>query len=442
MVYNHITELIGNTPLLKIDPSIHGLKNIDLYAKLEMFNPFGSLKDRIAWGLIKDDIDNIVNNNLTIIESSSGNTAKALQVLASIFGANFKTVTNRIKVPEVKGILKFLGADIFELPGLSECHDPTDPNDPLVHINNMLTTNGDDYFYTTQYTNEKNPKSHYDSTGVEIYNDIGNVDYIFGGLGTTGSTQGTAMYLQEKNPNLIKVGIISSKGDTIPGIRNVDEMYEVGIYNKDFYNDSVVVDSMEAIESTLILNRKLGLLAGPTSGATFNGTLKYLKKVDSSLITRKKAVFMVCDRLEWYISYMQKRRPDIFNLESKQESIRTLTENELNSTKTISLEDAPNWIEKNTPLIIDLRGSLAFKTNHIKNSINILDSYFEEIVDSGIPFSNEQIVLLVCPVGENSKKFGALLNKKGFQNVYSLENGVVGWRDCGYPLERSNIKKL
>ena len=70
MVYQHITELIGNTPLLKIDPAVHGLKHIDLYAKLELFNPFGSLKDRVAWAMIQDDLPRIKQNNMTILELS------------------------------------------------------------------------------------------------------------------------------------------------------------------------------------------------------------------------------------------------------------------------------------------------------------------------------------------------------------------------------------
>jgi cysteine synthase/rhodanese-related sulfurtransferase len=440
MLYTHISQLIGNTPILKLPQELHGLENIELYAKLELFNPFGSLKDRIAWDLIKSDIQDLQAKKKTVIESSSGNTAKGLQVLTSVLGIDFEIVTNRIKIPEVKAILQILGTKIEELPGLSECPDPTDPNDPIMIIHNKIAQNSTQYFHTSQYTNPKNPQAHYETTGKEIQDDIGNVDFIIGSLGTTGSTKGTATYLQEHNPNLRKIGVIAAKGDSIPGIRNIDEMYEVGIFEKDFYDKIMVVDSIRAIDGTLTLIQKAGILGGPTSGATFLGALDYLKTVDASCTEKKKAVFIVCDRLEWYISYFQKRRPDIFQLQSKKDSIKTLTSEEIENAPAIRLEDAQNWIFDTHPLIIDLRGGIAFKTNHIQGSINILGSQFEELIESGVPFSNEQNVLLVCPIGENSKKCAALLKKKGFHSVWSLEEGVVGWRDRGYPFERSNFK--
>lgn len=441
MIYNHISELIGNTPMLKIDPSITGLKNIDLYVKLELFNPFGSVKDRVAWGIIKDDIEEIKRKGKTLIESSSGNTAKGIQALASVYGVNLKVITNRIKIPEVKAILQLQGVEIEELPGQSECPDPTDPDDALAQIDSAIANNPDKYFHTSQYTNPKNPKAHYDTTGKEIYNDLGKVDYIIGTLGTTGSTKGTASFLQEMNPDIIKVGIVSSKGDTIPGIRNIDEMFEVGIFQKDFYNEILEVNSMVALEWSLILIRKIGVLAGPTSGACFKGALDYLSSVDDGLTERKKAVFIACDRMEWYISYYQKRKPELFDIKSKKISLRTLTETDLDEAKMITINEVGDWIKEVKPLIIDLRGSAAFRTSHIENSINIQDAYFEDMISFDIPFSNNQTVLLVCPVGESSKKFAALLNKKGFTNVYSLQGGIVNWRDNGMTLERSSLRK-
>lgn len=441
MIYNHITEMIGNTPMLKVDTSVTGLKNIDLYVKLELFNPFGSVKDRVAWGLIKDDIEAIIEKEQTIIESSSGNTAKGIQALAAVFGTNLKVITNRIKVPEVKAILQLMGVEIEELPGQSECPDPTDPDDALAQIEKAIADNPNKYFHTAQYTNPKNPQAHYDTTGIEIHNDLGKVDYIIGTLGTTGSTKGTATYLQDMNPDIVKVGVVSTKGDTIPGIRTIDEMFEVGIFEKDFYNQIMAVDSMSALEWSITMMRKLGVLAGPTSGACFKGAIDYLSSVDNELTERRKAVFIACDRMEWYLSYYQKRKPEMFQLKTNKVSLRTLTEEDLKAIKMIHINNVEDWIQEKKPLIIDLRGSAAFKTRHIANSINIQDAYFEEITAFNIPFSNNQTVLLVCPVGDNSQKFAALLNKMGFEDVYSLEGGIVSWRDNGLPLEKTSKRK-
>ena len=436
MLYKSVTELIGNTPLIEISKEITKLKNINVYAKCELYNPFGSLKDRAGYAMLKDEIQKLKEDKMTVIESSSGNTAKALQIICSMNGIPFKTVTNRIKIPETKEILKVAGAEIEELPGLSECPDPTDPNDPVAYIERIVSENPNKYYHTNQYTNLKNPKAHYEHTGKEIYDDLGKVDYFFGTLGTTGSSRGTIEYLLEKNKNLKKIGIIAEKGDTIPGIRNKDEMYEVGIFNKSLYDEIVSVNSDEAVEEMLVLNRKCGILGGPTSGAAFKGTLKYLREIDDKLKEPANAVFIACDRMEWYMSYIKKRRPEIFDSEIKRETIRTLTEEDMKYAKTININNAEEWIEKNNPIIIDLRGNLAYKNGHIANAINITDIFFEDLVDNGTPFSKENSVLLVCSIGDKSKKFSSLLNKKGM-NVYSLENGMIAWRENSFPLKRS-----
>lgn len=436
MLYKSVTELIGNTPLIEISKEITKLKNINVYAKCELYNPFGSLKDRAGYAMLKDEIQKLKENNMTVIESSSGNTAKAIQIICSMNGIPFKTVTNRIKIPETKEVLKVAGAEIEELPGLSECPDPTDPNDPVAYIERIVSENPNKYYHTNQYTNLKNPKVHYEHTGKEIYDDLGKVDYFFGTLGTTGSSRGTIEYLLEKNKNLKKIGIIAEKGDTIPGIRNKDEMYEVGIFNKSLYDEIVLVNSDEAIEEMLVLNRKCGILGGPTSGAAFKGTLKYLREIDDKLKEPANAVFIACDRMEWYMSYIKKRRPEIFDSEIKRETIRTLTEEDMKYAKTIDVNNAEEWIEKNNPIIIDLRGNLAYKNGHIANAINITDIFFEDLVDNGTPFSKENTVLLVCSIGDKSKKFSSLLNKKGM-NIYSLENGMTAWRENSLPVKRS-----
>ena len=195
MIIDSITEAIGRTPILRIDGQIHGLKNIDLYAKLEYLNPFGSLKDRTAYGLLQDEIDYIKEHGLTVIETSSGNTAKALQSICNINGIRFRTITNRIRVSESRSIIKYLGADILEVS--------KDVN-TIERIEEIIAADHGKYFHTAQYSNNNNVKAHYE-TGREIYEDAGSIDYLFSVLGTSGSSRGITMYLKEKNPDLVSV---------------------------------------------------------------------------------------------------------------------------------------------------------------------------------------------------------------------------------------------
>ena len=437
MLYKSIKELIGNTPLLEIDKEVTGLKNVDLYVKCELFNPFGSVKDRTAFGLLENEIKAVKEKNKTVIEASSGNTAKALQILCSMEGIKFKTVTNRIRVPETRDILKILGAPIEELPGLAECPDPSDPNDPVSYIERMVK-NDDSYLHTSQYTNIKNPNIHH-QTGKEIYDDIGNIDYFFGTLGTTGSSRGVVEFFKERNEPLKKIGVIAKKGEQIPGIRNKDEMHEVGIFDSSLYDEVIEVSSLNAIDGMITLNRRVGLLAGPTSGGAYYATVDYLKKIDKTLSKSIKVVFIACDRVEPYISYIKKRRPDMFDESIKVDSIRNLKEEDMHYAKNIDSLMVKEFIEDKNSIIIDLRGNLAFKNNHISNSMNITDIFFDDLVDNGLPFCKNNRVLLVCAIGDKSLKYSAFLNKKGL-DVYSLTGGVTKYKEDGCELI-SNLKR-
>lgn len=431
MLANTITDLIGNTPLLKLSPETHGLQNIELYAKLELFNPWGSVKDRTAWGMMEPHLDELESKQ--IIESSSGNTAKALQMIASIYGSNLKTITNRIKVPEAKEVLKLLGTQIQELPGQSDCYDPNDPNDPTVYIQKEIAQNVDTYIYSDQYLNDRNRQIHFDQTGEEINKDLGLVDYFIGGLGTTGSTLGTAQKLKEYNSELKAIGVVAEKDDYIPGIRTHEETMEVGLFIPEFYEQIVAVNSLDGLESMMRMIKNDGLLAGPTTGASLHGAIEYLKTIDQSLDRPHKAVFIACDRVEWYVSYIRDRKPNWFGTQVESSSWK----DDLSTVSSydISSENIADWIQENQPLIVDLRQPISFKTAHIPDSINLPFDHLDSMLNTTNPFCTKQKILLVCPLGEKSALVANYLQSKHTE-AYSLQDGITAWRDQFLPLER------
>ncbi len=434
MIVEKITDLIGNTPLIKIPEEVHGLKNIDLYGKMEMLNPFGSVKDRVAWGIVKDDLEDIKKNKKTIFENSSGNTAKALQAIAAMNGVNTKLITYLAKVDQVKDVVRMMGAEIEEVLGGSECFDPNDPNDPQFLIERAVKENPGEAYFPSQFTNEKNPQIHYETTGKEIVDDLGAVDYFFGGLGTSGSTLGAAKRIRDDaNKDLVAVGICAAKNDFIPGIRSLDQMWESGLFTKDHYNDFVYVDSGDSCDAMMELVKKCGILCGPTSGASYLGTLKYLREIDPTLTERKKAVFIVCDRMEWYTEYVRERRPEYFNQKPKPDSIKAF-KSLVNDNYAIQAEEAEKWIAEKAPLIIDVRGNLSYKMMALPNSINIPLELLDQMVDGSYPFPKEQTILLVCQVGEKTHHYASYLQSRGYQ-AYSLGGGVLSWRSLDKPLK-------
>ncbi len=419
MRYDSITEAIGNTPLVRLDPAVHGLRNIDLYAKLEMLNPFGSVKDRAAWNMVRPGLAAAAERGAQIVELSSGNTAKALAVLAGMHGLTFRSVTNRMRIPEVKELLLLLGAEIEELPGQSECLDPTDTDDPLTRFHRALTEDGSRYLHTDQYFNPRNTEAHLAGTGPEIVKDLDGraPDWFIACVGTAGSSTGVARVLREHDPDVRVVGLVAQASDFIPGIRTLEEVHHVGLFEPDTYDTIESVSADEAIDGT------------------YHGAVRHLRAADDELTTRSEcqsAVFIVCDRVESYLSYIRRRRPELVGRPPQRNSVATVTEAETRSATDIDVAHAQRWIERERPLVIDLRGPHAYATLHIDGSVNIVD----ELVRGGLPFSRRRPVLLACPVGEKSARYAALLTRMGHPDVRSLAGGIVAWRDAGAPLVR------
>ena len=438
MRYDAITDAIGNTPLVRIDPEVHNLRHIDLYAKMELLNPFGSLKDRAAWNMLRPLLAAAPDHGGTVVELSSGNTAKALAVLAGMHGLAFKSVTNRMKVSEIKDLLLLLGADIEELPGQAECLDPADTDDPLTRMHQSLAAGGNGYLHTDQYFNDLNVDAHLQGTGPEIVKDLDGraPDYFIACVGTAGSSTGVATALRQYNPDVRVVGLVAHKSDFIPGIRTIDEVHQVGLFDPDTYDTIETITADEAIDGLLTLVRRCGTLAGPTGGGAYQGAVRHLRTVDAELTERRTAVFIVCDRVESYMSYLRERRPELFGRPARRNSTATLTDAEVAEAPTVDVAAAERWAAERQGLIVDLRSPYAYQALHIEGSINIVDELFAELLHGGLPFGRSRPVLLVCPVGEKSARYAALLTRMGHREVTSLDGGIIAWRDAGAPLVR------
>lgn len=429
MIVDKMTDLIGNTPMMRIPDHVTGLKNISLYAKLEMMNPFGSIKDRTVWGLVKDDLETIAENGMTIYENSSGNTAKSLAAIASARGIKFKLVSSLKKVREQKEILQILGADIEEIVNASNCFDPSDPNDPQYLIEKKVRDNPGKAYFPSQFTNEKNPQFHEETTAREILDDLGMVDYFFCGLGTTGSSLGITNKLRCGNPDFKAVGITAQSGHFIPGIRNMEQMMESTMFRKDYYDRIYPLTEHDGLAGMLTLARDCAILCGPSTGANFTAAIRHLKSIDDNLTQKKNAVFIVSDRLEWYISYIQERMPELFGHKELESPLHKFDSTAIDIVPAINATEVENWQAQNPgALIVDTRAPQSFDLFHIPRSINMPEDIFEKWITSDNPLSQDMPLLLVCAIGERSRHFAAYLSQRGYK-AYNLEGGIMGWVD-------------
>lgn len=278
--YNDIRELIGKadepTPLLRIRRTLAS-DSLKLFLKLEWFNPFGSIKDRTAYYLLKGMEERGELDGKRLVEPTSGNTGLALAALATLMGKHL-TVTVPDAVPEEKKVLmRMLGAEVWPTPDdLCPVDHPKDGAIALAHSIANSAGDGPGYAMPNQYENADNVRAHYETTGPEIWNQTeGQVRYLFVGYGTCGTITGTGKYLKEQNPQVEVIAIEPQKGHRLPGLKNLQESKTPGILDPGVIDHVIRVDDEPAYDMTKQLFRKEGLIVGPSTGAIVHAAAEF-----------------------------------------------------------------------------------------------------------------------------------------------------------------------
>lgn len=282
-VYENIEDLISNrenpTPLVKLNERINPNAEFPIYVKLERYNPFGSIKDRIAYSMLKDIT---FKEGQCILEPSSGNTGIALAALANARGIPIE-IAVPTRIPEEKKILlKILGVE--ELWEADDNLCPKFPNEGARGVvNGILTSKGGERYYNPdQYENYLNVQAHYKTTGPEIWEQTnGEIDYFFAATGTGGTITGVGKFLKEKNPAVKIFGIEPS--DTlhnIPGMKKISDLDPnliPKIFDISLIDEIFEVSDVTAYKTGIELARKNGILVGPSTGAILAAALEYAK---------------------------------------------------------------------------------------------------------------------------------------------------------------------
>ncbi len=282
-MFNKITDLIGNTPLIKINNIIENEK-LDIFGKLESFNPGGSIKDRIALNMITQaEKRKELDKSKTIIEASSGNTAIGLALVSKIKEYNFTAVMSKAVSKERIKILRSYDADII----LTSENEKTDG--AIKKVIQLVNKHPEKYFTPDQFTNRDNYLTHYKSTGPEIWNQMnGSIDYFFAGIGTSGTIRGISKYLKEKNRSIKIVGVLPERNHRIQGLKNMSESITPKIYDESFIDDFIYVNTEKSYEYARKLSLEEGILGGMSSGATIYGIKKYINRkngIEGNIVT-------------------------------------------------------------------------------------------------------------------------------------------------------------
>ncbi|WP_196601508.1 cysteine synthase A [Pectinatus frisingensis] len=301
-IYDSITQLIGNTPILRATNYIkkHALK-ADILGKLEYFNPAGSTKDRIAKSMIEDaEQRGILKKNSVIIEPTSGNTGIGLAAIAASRGYKIIITMPETMSVERRNLLKAYGAKIVLTDGKAGMKGAIAKAEELA----KETPNS---FIPSQFTNPANPKAHYLTTGPEIWADTkGKVDIFIAGVGTGGTLSGTGKYLKEKNPDIKIYAVepetspVLSEGKAGPHkIQGIGAGFIPETLDTKIYDAVITISNEDAFKYGRDFSQSEGVLVGISSGAAFAAAVKLAQKQENF---GKTIVAILPDTGERYLS--------------------------------------------------------------------------------------------------------------------------------------------
>jgi cysteine synthase len=274
-VRDSILDAIGNTPVVELR-RLNPHPDVRLLAKLEGFNPSGSVKDRVAKYLIDEYESRAGDKDYILLEPTSGNTGIALAMAARVRGYRVVTVMPSNVTPERRKLLEILGAEIIDSP-------PELGTNGAIEVARELDREPR-YWVLNQYANQANPRAHYETTGPEILRDVPDIDAFVAGLGTGGTLTGVGRRLKEERPDVKIIAAEPLPGDLVQGLRSLDEGFVPPIFDPAVLDRKYLVPSAEALTMMRRLASEEGIFAGVSSGAIVSAALRYAEEVGSGSI--------------------------------------------------------------------------------------------------------------------------------------------------------------
>ena len=294
MINNNVLDMIGNTPMIKLN----NIGNSNLYVKLEKYNPAGSIKDRAVYYMVENlEKNGILKKGDVLVEATSGNTGIALSMIGSLKGYKVIIVMPETMSIERRTLMKAYGAKFILTDGSLGMKGS-------IEMMNKLLSENTNYISLKQFENEYNPLAHYETTGVEIYNQVKDIDIFVCGVGTGGTISGVGKYLKEQNLN-IRVVAVEPEGSPVISknkkgshkIQGIGAGFIPKNYNENVVDEVMTITDEESYEGVRIMAQKEGILVGISSGANIYAALKLCE-----MYPDKKIVTVAPDGIDKYMS--------------------------------------------------------------------------------------------------------------------------------------------
>jgi cysteine synthase/rhodanese-related sulfurtransferase len=436
-VYEHILEMLSGednpTPMVRLRKTVP-YRRTRVYAKMEWYNPFGAVKDRVAANMIRDAEERgIIGAHQKLVEPTSGNTGLGLAMMANARGYSLATPLSKAIPAEKRTLLRFLGADVEELDD-TLCPAPGAPEGAIARA--MQTAKQPGFHMLNQYENEANVEAHIRTTGPEIWRQTeGRVTHFVAALGTCGTITGNGRFLKGENPDVKVIGVHPEEGHDIPGVRSLRQLKQTKLYHPDEYDGLVEVSNREAFDMAMRLNREECIIAGPSSGLALCGALKVIADEPDALV-----VVIFPDNAFKYASSFARHFPNVAAAPSDAEPaagpspkellLDSLVQNSRNPHDTVEVSDVQEMLVKRKPLLLDVRWAEQYRGGHLPGALNIPVA---EIAGrrAELPADLDAPVVTVCNRGNDSISGMLVLKSLGYRNVKSLN----GWTEQGLPTE-------
>ena len=436
-VYDSILGLLSGaenpTPLVRLN-RVSPFKHTKVYGKLEWYNPFGAVKDRVAANLIADgEARRTIHGEQKLVEPTSGNTGMALAMIANARGYSLTTPLSSEVPLEKRTMLRFFGADVMELED-TLCPAPGAPEGAIAKASEIADR--PDFHMLNQYANEANPEAHYKTTGPEIWRQTdGKVTHFVCGLGTCGTITGTGRFLKEQDDSVKILGVHPQEGHDIPGVRSIRQLQQTKLFFPDEYDGLIEVTNQEAFDLCLRLNREESIIAGPSSAMALSGAFKLIADEPGNSV-----VVIFCDSAFKYASSVVKHLPGLSSGQVKNSGQKDPLLDKMvanvrgNETLNIDVDTAHAQWQDGRSCVIDVRPNDQYREGHIPGAYNMpLRELGED--RTVLPEDLDTPILSVCQRGNASLSGVLVLKSLGYRDVKSIAGGTLAWREKGFDTE-------
>lgn len=435
--YDSALDMLSNadnpTPLVQLQ-HVPGFKHARVYAKLEWYNPFGSVKDRVAANLVRDALEHgTALENL--VEPTSGNTGLGLVMVSNAHRFGFSAVMSNAVPEEKRNSLRMFGAEVVELED-DLCPMPGQPEGAMQKAEELGQRPG--WHELNQYANPANPDAHYRTTGPEIWRQTGGkITHFVASTGTCGTITGTGRFLKEHNPEVKVIAVHPTEGHDIPGVRSRRALGVTEFFKPEEYDAVLEINDEDAYGICRRLFTEESITAGPSSGLALAGALQGVPD-EPGVIT----VVIFPDQAFKYTSSFRKHLPDLFPAAADApvapsipyaDELQHALEMAAAGDNSIDVAEARRRLDSGA-VLVDVRTPIEVARVAVSSAVKLPLSELSAGSLEGIPADKSAPIMTTCASGVRSKYALLLLRAQGYTNVVNVSGGMGAWVNQGLSL--------